>query len=307
MASKTIKRDNSTFYTIYMTASITSETATTATVTWKSYVTFGQWYQWGLNLTTKMDSTQLATVDGACTTSGQTICSKTGTRTINKGTSVSTVTFSATTASKEVNGYGGIGSSYVGTATATVTIPAQSAYTVSYDANGGTGAPSAQTKTAGTALTLSSTEPTMDGYVFMGWGTTETDASVNYAAGASYTTDASTTLYAIWGRTVTVTYDANGGTDAPSAQSATVIDNATSNLKTFTLSTANPSKDGYRFAGWTPVASNTYASYLGGNKLTTSTSVTLYAVWHTTAYDNCDLCFQIGDNALIQDINYRID
>ena len=40
---------------------------------------------------------------------------------------------------------------------------------MSYDANGGTGAPAAQTKTHGTALTLSSTKPTRTGYTFLGW------------------------------------------------------------------------------------------------------------------------------------------
>ena len=42
-------------------------------------------------------------------------------------------------------------------------------YTVSFNANGGLGAPSAQTKTHGMALTLSSTKPTRSGYSFTGW------------------------------------------------------------------------------------------------------------------------------------------
>lgn len=37
-------------------------------------------------------------------------------------------------------------------------------YNISYNANGGTGAPTPQTKTHGTALTLSSTVPTREGY-----------------------------------------------------------------------------------------------------------------------------------------------
>ena len=59
-------------------------------------------------------------------------------------------------------------------------------HTVSYDANGGSGAPSAQTKYQGTALTLSSTKPTRTGYTFVNW-----TASIggNYAAGGSYTHD----------------------------------------------------------------------------------------------------------------------
>lgn len=70
-------------------------------------------------------------------------------------------------------------------------------YTISYNANGGTGAPSAQTKTYGTNLTLSSTVPTRTNYIFQGWATSSTGA-VQYQPGATFTTNTNTTLYAIW-------------------------------------------------------------------------------------------------------------
>lgn len=70
-------------------------------------------------------------------------------------------------------------------------------YTVSYNANGGTGAPSSQTKTYGVTLTLSSTVPTRTNYLFQGWATSST-GSVAYQPGSSYTTNAAVTLYAIW-------------------------------------------------------------------------------------------------------------
>ena len=70
-------------------------------------------------------------------------------------------------------------------------------YTVSYNANGGTGAPASQTKTHGTDLTLSSTIPTRTNYVFDGWATSSTGAVV-YQAGDTYSTEADVTLYAIW-------------------------------------------------------------------------------------------------------------
>lgn len=85
-------------------------------------------------------------------------------------------------------------------------------YTVTFNANGGTGAPSAQTKTHGTTLTLSSTKPTRTGYTFQGWGTSTTDTSVDYAAGASYTANAAITLYAIWkANSITFKYYSNNG------------------------------------------------------------------------------------------------
>lgn len=70
-------------------------------------------------------------------------------------------------------------------------------YTVSYNANGGSGAPSAQTKTHGTTLKLSSTVPKREGYKFIGWSTSSTGSTV-YNAGANYTANAPVTLYAVW-------------------------------------------------------------------------------------------------------------
>lgn len=77
------------------------------------------------------------------------------------------------------------------------TTPKQT-YTIKYDANGGTGAPSSQTKTKGTNLTLRSTKPTRTGYTFQGWTRTKGSSKVEYKAGATYSTDKEVTLYAVW-------------------------------------------------------------------------------------------------------------
>jgi len=78
-------------------------------------------------------------------------------------------------------------------------------YTVAYDANGGTGAPSNQTKRHGIDLVLSTKEPTRDGYVFVGWNTDkgEEDGTVFeedgiYEPGEDYCVNADLTLYAMW-------------------------------------------------------------------------------------------------------------
>ena len=49
-------------------------------------------------------------------------------------------------------------------------------WTVSYNANGGTGAPAAQTKSYGSTLILSSIIPVRTGYRFLGWATSSTGA-----------------------------------------------------------------------------------------------------------------------------------
>lgn len=70
-------------------------------------------------------------------------------------------------------------------------------YTVSYNANGGSGAPAAQTKTYGVYLELSGTAPTRTNYIFQGWATSSTGA-VAYQPYGTYTANADVTLYAIW-------------------------------------------------------------------------------------------------------------
>ena len=92
------------------------------------------------------------------------------------------------------------GNSFTVTSSGTTTLYAVwkvNTYTVSYNANGGSGAPSAQTKTYNVSLTLSSTVPTRTGYLFQGWATSSTGA-VAYQPSGSYTANAAVTLYAIW-------------------------------------------------------------------------------------------------------------
>lgn len=91
------------------------------------------------------------------------------------------------------------GGSYTANAAATLYAQWQAVtYAVTYNANGGSGAPASQTKTYGTALTLSSTTPTRSGYAFLGWGTSASATTASYQPGASYTSNAALNLYAVW-------------------------------------------------------------------------------------------------------------
>lgn len=71
-------------------------------------------------------------------------------------------------------------------------------YIIKYNANGGSGAPGNQTKTYGVTLKLSTTKPTRAKYNFLGWSTSASATSATYAAGANYTANSATTLYAVW-------------------------------------------------------------------------------------------------------------
>ncbi len=152
----------------------------------------------------------------------------------------------------------------------------QAEHKVTYNANGGSGAPGAQTKYYKTDLTLSSTKPTRSGYTFQGWATSSGATTAKYQPGASYASDANLTLYAVWtANQYTVTLNANGGSVSPTSITVTYA-STYSSLPT-------PTRTGYTFAGWYTVAS-------GGTKVTASTKVTtaanhtLYAHWTANTY-----------------------
>lgn len=146
-------------------------------------------------------------------------------------------------------------------------------WTVSYNANGGSGAPASQTKTYGSNLTLSSTKPTRTGHTFLGWSTSSTATSATYQPGGTYTSNSGATLYAVWKiNTYTVSYNANGGSGAPGNQTKTYGSN-------LTLSSTKPTRTNYNFKGWSKDKSATSPTYSAGGVYTEDVAVTLYAVW----------------------------
>lgn len=147
-------------------------------------------------------------------------------------------------------------------------------YTVVYDANGGTGAPAPQTKLHGADLTLSNTLPVKPGYTFACWALSPNTLTCAYGPGSIYTNNASVTLYAVWidQITYTVTYDANGGTGAPAPQ-------AKIHNEDLILSSVQPTREGYTFAGWGLSPDTMTCAYGPGYTYTANEPVTLYAVW----------------------------
>ncbi|MBC8530467.1 InlB B-repeat-containing protein [Gehongia tenuis] len=74
-------------------------------------------------------------------------------------------------------------------------------YTLTYDGKGGSGAPAPQSLTSATGsatFTVSSVQPTRDGYTFKGWSTAPDATDVQYMGLASITITKNTTLYAVW-------------------------------------------------------------------------------------------------------------
>ena len=154
-----------------------------------------------------------------------------------------------------------------------VTIEALPRYTVSYYANGGSGAPDSQTKIHGQDLTLRNTKPTKNGYTFKGWTNDPNSTEVIWTAGGKYTINASRKLYAVWqAKTYTISYNANGGSGAPKSQTKT-------HGKDLTLSSTKPTRTNYNFEGWTNDPNSTEIIWTAGGKYTIDASRKLYAVW----------------------------
>ena len=155
-------------------------------------------------------------------------------------------------------------------------------YTVTYDANGGTGAPAPDTKYVGEYVVVSATEPTYAGYTFKGW--TDLATGKDYEAGGLYAENADGTLTAVWeaipaATTYTVTYSGNaaGVTNVPAAETKNVGDYVV-------ISAAEPVREGYTFKGWTDPA--TGKAYKAGDLYAENVSTTLNAVWETNSTNN---------------------
>ncbi len=148
-------------------------------------------------------------------------------------------------------------------------------YIITYDANGGENAPDSQLKYYNKDVTLSSKTPTRSGYAFLGWGISNSSTSISYYAGNTYSDNKNITLYAIWAKTYTITYNANGGTGAPSSQTKV-------HGRNLSLTSVIPAKTGYAFGGWGISSTATTATYKSGDLYTTDSDITLYAIWKNT-------------------------
>ena len=117
--------------------------------------------------------------------------------------------------------------------------------------------------------------PSRTGYTFAGW-VLSGGGSWN---GTTYTFGASNgTLTANWTiNTWSVSYDANGGSDAPASQTKTYG-------QTLVLSADIPTRTGYTFKGWATTPDASVAQYQPSGNYTANQAATLYAVWQINQY-----------------------
>lgn len=159
----------------------------------------------------------------------------------------------------------------------TITVPAIDSYTVSYNANGGSGSPSPQTKWYNETLVLSTTKPSRTGYTFSKWSTTFSSGNVTFNPGGTYTYNSPATLYAVWDPNIyTITYNANSGEFQNGTGSLTEKQTYGEN---YYITKEQPTRRNYTFIGWATSPDATTAIYTPGQLLSSYYSVTLYAVW----------------------------
>lgn len=161
---------------------------------------------------------------------------------------------------------------------------------VYFDANGGSSAPSTLKRHWGEVVYIPATLPTRYGYTFNGWTKTQGSSNINYSPGDPIGDDADVTLYAVWSQNITktwsITYNANGGTNAPEKQTANVG-------QSIIITQDKPIRSGYVFLGWNSWSGATEpdAMYSPGYSYTSDSDTTLYAVWERVNTDPPSLYF----------------
>ena len=186
----------------------------------------------------------------------------------------------------------------------------QPSYTITYYPNGG----------GGTTLATSGTLPlfvsvnffTRPGYIFNSWNTNTSGTGTTYLENAVYNTAANLSLYAIWNKLYTVTWNANGGSVSPSSSQQTSVGGS--------ITAPTPTLSGYTFNGWYSAASGGSLIVSGGGSYTPTSDITLYAQWtinapstptlsHTKAYTNTSVSnnlTRITSSSKRQDWTYTV-
>lgn len=127
----------------------------------------------------------------------------------------------------------------------------------------------------GATLVIPRTAPTKGSITFFGWAEQPGGQAI-YNPGDFYTIQNDTILYAIWDNMSmdnwTITYDANGGTGAPSRQTAYM-------WTEIVITSKKPTREGYQFLGWSLYRNATEAEYQPGQSISGWYDMILYAVW----------------------------
>lgn len=162
------------------------------------------------------------------------------------------------------------------TLTLSFTVPALNTYTLSYNANGGSGAPASQTLYYNTAGTVRSATPTRSGYAFQRWASTSAGGTPTYNPNSSITITSNKTLYAVWQATYTIpkvkTITAYRVADNATGQDPQLVNDGTRAYVKFTTDKGtNINSNGY-LTNSTLKLNNSTASWSTNGPLTVNTT-----------------------------------
>ena len=122
--------------------------------------------------------------------------------------------------------------------------------------------------------TITLKDPVKPGYTFEGWYMAE-DFTGSAVTEIVQGTTGNITLYAKWLENYTITYELNGGTNAPENP-------AGYNVETETITLKDPVKPGYTFGGW--YKDGEFTTQVTEIAQGTTGNITLYAKWELVSY-----------------------
>ena len=161
------------------------------------------------------------------------------------------------------------------------------AYTIIYDANGGTIKSEyinkgirLHSETIATTYGKNGQDKVVydyiyerDGYTFKEWNTKSDGTGTSYTDGQTISASENITLYAIWESTTgTITYNSNYGDNQTKTQTFTFNTDTQLDKNTF-------ARTGYIFKEWNTKVDGTGISYTDGQTISASEDITLYAIW----------------------------
>ncbi len=151
--------------------------------------------------------------------------------------------------------------------------PQTTIYTLTFNANGGSGTMAAQTFEEGVSQALAANTFTRSGYTFTGWNTSPDGSGTSYTNKQIITLTQDITLYAQWERIkYNLSFDANGGEGTMAAQTFEAGVSQAIAANAFTRS-------GYNFIGWNSNADGSGTSYSDKQVISIANDLTLYAQW----------------------------
>ena len=147
-------------------------------------------------------------------------------------------------------------------------------FTISFDANGGTGSMQSIKVVKGSKATLLDNEFTRTDFNFKGWNTKADGSGASYSNKQSFALNSDIILYAQWEKVeyTTITFNANGGSG--SMQSISVVKGSST-----TLPDATFTRSGYNFKGWNTKADGSGFAYQNKQSIASHNNLTLYAQW----------------------------